>query len=369
MGAAHYVFAGGGSGGHLYPGLAVAAAVHAIDPAARITFFTTPRALDRELLARTAFAQVPQPVRPLSLKPWRWAGFWFAWRASLAGARRFLREQHVRGVLGLGGYAAGPAVHAAHTLGIHCGILNPDAIPGRANRYLASRVDFVALQWDESRRHLPPRAPCETLGCPIRAAFSGASAEAGRALFGLSAEKRTLLVTGASQGARTINEALTRLWPTFAARHPDWQLLHLTGREDEAATRAAYAGAQVDARVMAFTHDMPQALAAADLVIARAGASTLAELTALGRASILLPYPFHKDRHQHANAQVLVDAGAARLVEDTRSGAQNAAALLPALEALCDSRALAAMSDAARRIGRGDAAAAIARRLLAPRRR
>ncbi len=364
MKPAHYVFAGGGTGGHLYPGLAVADALKKLDPDAAITFFTTSRPLDRELLSRTSYAQVPQSVRPLSLRPWHWPAFWRAWRSSVAAARAFLRENNVRGVLGLGGYAAGPAVHAAGALKIRRGILNPDAIPGKANRYLAPRVDFVALQWDASRKYFGPQVGCETLGCPIRPAFADATAAAGRAAFGLDPARRMLLVTGASQGARTINFALTRVWPDFVKSHPDWQLLHLTGGEDERPVRDAYAQAGVAAQVLAFTHEMPLAMAAADLVISRAGASTLAELTALGRPSILLPYPFHKDQHQHANARVLVDAGAAILLDDTRDGQQNATLMQPMLNSLCDAATLARMSAAARKIGHAHAAEAIARRLM-----
>lgn len=358
------MLAGGGTGGHLFPGLAVAGALRACDPHAAITFLTTTRPLDRELLDRTPFAQVTQPVRPLTLHPLRLPGFLLSWRQSVRQARRLLAELRPTAVLGLGGYGAGPAVVAAHALGIRAAILNPDARPGRANRYLARRAELVVLQWEVSRRHFPEGTRCVVWGCPIRAEFAAADRADGRRHFGLDPERPTLLVTGASQGARSINLAMQRVWPRFLAAHPDWQLLHLTGAAAEEQTRAAYAAAGVRARVLAFTHEAWLALAAADVVVSRAGASTLAELTALGRPSILLPYPYHRDRHQFANAEVLAQRGAALVVEDRRDPLADGGPLLAALERLSDPGLRATMSDIARQLGRPDAAQRVAQWLV-----
>lgn len=246
---------------------------------------------------------------------------------------------------------------AARSLGARSAILNPDAVPGRANRFLARRTDLVVLQWAQSRRHFSSATSCAALGCPIRAEFAAASdVNAARRRFGLAPERPVLLVTGASQGAQTVNAAMLRVWPIFAARHADWQLLHLTGAAHESDARAAYAAAGCAAHVVGFTHEMWLALAASDLVVSRAGASTLAELTALGKPAVLLPYPYHRDRHQHANAQVLVDEGAALLIEDRLRAEANEAPLLVALErfASADERARAAA--AAHRLARPDAA-------------
>lgn len=359
------VFAGGGTGGHLFPGLAVADALRARDPEAQITFLTTDRDLDRRLLHAAGWRQVVQPVRPFTTHPLRVPAFWLAWRRSVRLATETLARLRPRAVLGLGGYAAGPAVVAARRLGIRSAILNPDASPGRANRFLARRCDGVFVQWEESCARLPDGAVCEIVGCPIRPAFGRTDAHAGRRHFGLDPDRPTLLVTGASQGAQTINAALQRLWPAFARAHRDWQLLHLTGPADEAEVRAAYGAAEQSATVLAFTDDMHLAMAAADVVISRAGASTLAELTAVGRAAILLPYPFHRDMHQRANAEVLVRRGAAICLEDRRDAAANAAQLGAALEALCDGGRRAAMARAARELGRPDAAARVAEWLAA----
>ena len=360
MDGEHYALAGGGTGGHLFPGLAVAEALLRLDPQARITFFTTTRPLDRELLCRTACAQIEQPVRPLTLRPWMLPRFLLAWRRSVAAARVWLKQNRPRAVLGLGGYAAGPPVVAARSLGLRTAILNPDAIPGRANRYLSRHADLVVLQWEVSRRHFSARANCQTLGCPIRSTFASAEGPAGRQHFGLDARRPVLLVTGASQGARTVNQAVQHAWPEFWAAHRDWQLVHLTGPTDEEHTRAAYDAAGAPARVLAFTHQMHLAIAAADIVVARAGASTLAELTALGKPAILLPYPYHRDRHQHANAQVLVEAGAAIVIEDRKSPEANAKPLRAALETLADKAVRGRMAAAARKLGRPSAAQDVA---------
>jgi UDP-N-acetylglucosamine--N-acetylmuramyl-(pentapeptide) pyrophosphoryl-undecaprenol N-acetylglucosamine transferase len=360
MSAAHYVFAGGGTGGHLFPGLAVADALRRLEPDARITFFTTTRSLDVQLLAPTDYEQIEQPVQPFTLHPLRLPGFLRGWRQSVQMAKRFLRERGVKAVLGLGGYAAGPAVIAAKKLGLRRAILNPDAIPGRANRHLARHADLVVLQWDVSRRFFPPGTNAQVLGCPIRADFAAADAAAGRKQFGLDASRPVLLVTGASQGARTVNQTLARVWPAFQRAHPDWQLLHLSGPADEAEMRAAYAVAGAPAQVVSFTHEMWLALAAADVVISRAGASTLAELSLLGKPAILLPYPYHRDRHQHANARVLVDAGAAILIEDRCVAEQNEPDVRVALTELADPARRGLMAAATAALGRPGAAGDVA---------
>ncbi len=363
---AAYVLAGGGTGGHLYPGLAVAAALCHAEPDAQVTFFTTTRALDRTLLERTAFTQFPQPVQPLTGRPWAWPGFLLAWRRSVAAATTYFRETQPRAVLGLGGYAAGPPVVAARKLGIRTAILNPDAKPGRANLYLARHADLVVLQWNVAARHFPTGTNCRTLGCPLRPEFTAADRAAGRRHFGLDPERPLLVVTGASQGAQSVNLTMYGVWPPFAAAHPEWQLLHLTGPDNAAAARSAYgcgeagvaAGGAV--HVVGFTHEMWLALAAADVVVSRAGAGTLAELTVLGKPAVLLPYPYHRDRHQHANAQVLVDAGAALLIDDGRTAAANSAPLRAALEHLAHPDNRARMAQAALRLGRSDAAQQVA---------
>lgn len=270
-------------------------------------------------------------------------------------------------MVGAGGYASGPPLAAALKLGIPTFLLNPDAVPGRANQHLSRRSGVTAIlaQWEVTRRHFPAAAPVDVVGCPVRRTFHLADridrAEA-RASFGLDPGRFTLLVTGASQGARTINEAMMQLAAMLA--RPDWQVLHLSGEADRERVNAAYGSAGVRASVIAFTDRMAEAMVASDLILTRAGASSLAEILAVGRASILFPYPFHRDQHQRHNGQVLVEAGAARLLTDLKDAAGNARQLEPVLaDLLGDHGRRDAMSDAASRLGMPQSGALVASRL------
>lgn len=374
-----FLFSGGGTGGHLFPGIAVAHALRKKIPVARIIFLTTQRPLDRELLSKTDFEQIEQPVRPISGQPWKWPGFGVAWRKSIANALRVIDETQPTAVLGLGGYAAAPPVVAGRKRGVYTAILNPDAIPGKANRYLGRIANVIIPQWDITRKFFPRAQRVEVLGCPIRAEFEAADPTIALREFGLDPTRPTLLVTGASQGARTVNDAVVQCWPLFFARNPDWQLVHLTGTAEHERVQQAYvdAVARTDAdaaatkqfhdatHVVGFTHQMASALAAAKLVISRAGASTLAELTRLGKPSILFPYPYHRDNHQRENARVLVERGAAIMLDDTRDGLRNAAVLEPALDQLARPDIREIMSDCATTLAKPECAERVAELLIA----
>jgi len=183
-----------------------------------------------------------------------------------------------------------------------------------------------------------------------------------RRRFGLAPDMRTLLVTGASQGARTINEAMTHLASGVASA--GWQVLHLSGSADRDRVARSYAEAAVHGVVEPFSDRMAEAMFAADLIVSRAGASTLAEILVMGRPAVLLPYPFHRDRHQWHNGAVLVDAGAAVMLEDRRDGSANAGQMAPVLSSLMrDDARREAMAGAARALGRPEAADRVADRL------
>lgn len=358
-------FAGGGSGGHLYPALAIADALRASLPDVRFVFFGTRRAIDQRILAEQRCDLVRQTLYGLSRAPWRWPQIYLGFRRSSMVCRSLFGSEQPVAVIGTGGMASIPAIREATRVGIPTAIFNPDAIPGRANRFLARSVDVVFAQFDETIDQLPRSANVVVSGCPIRTEFNHADRDAGMARFGLDRRRKTLLVTGASQGARTLNQAvLANL--DYLELLTDWQVLHLTGDLDYEDVQRAYASRSVCARVLPFTTDMAEALTAADLVIARSGASTLAEITAVGRASILLPYPFHRDGHQLANARCLVRASAARIVQDAIDPAVNGPAVRAALEQLTvDDQMRQAMAMAARQMGRGQAATAIADEIIA----
>ncbi|MFQ5414144.1 MAG: glycosyltransferase, partial [Phycisphaerae bacterium] len=369
-----------------YPALAIARALSEREPRLRFTFFATHRPIDRRVLDRGDWELVPQTLPPLRAAPWGWPGVIRGYRGSSRACRlRFDRDRPLV-VVGTGGFASVPAVRMARRAGIATALLNPDAIPGRANRLLAADADAVFVQWPETADHFRPGTAVRVAGCPVRAAFNTPDRQAGISRFSLDPKRKTLLVTGASQGARSINEAMITNVDLLRARD-GWQVLHLTGDADHASVRRAYAAAAtvgpgtgshreragdprrgdtVRFRVLPYTDHMADALAASDLVVSRAGASTLAEITAVGRAAILMPYPYHRDMHQLANARRLVRAAAARIVFDTVDPARTGRMLRAVLEELMtDDDARDHAAAAARRIGRGSAAADIAGQLLA----
>ncbi len=357
-------FAGGGTGGHLYPAIAIADAIRRRFGDSRFVFFGTQRPIDDRILSRVECEIVRQALPPLSAKPWSWPGIFLGLRRSAGMCRSRFELDPPAMVIGTGGMASVPAVREAHRLGIPTAILNPDALPGRANRHLASIAGIVFAQWEETIQHYPRGSDVRVVGCPIRPGFDTARRENGMNRFGLRSDCKTLLVTGASQGARSINEAVIANLDLLES-HSDWQILHLTGDRDHADTVAAYRARSIAAVVIPYTDHMAEALGAADLVISRAGASTLAEITAMGKPSILMPYPYHRDQHQFANAKCLAHVSAARIVRDAIDPAINGPALGNVLEGLLtDLGAREAMAAAAQSMGRGNAAANIAEHVL-----
>ena len=357
-------FAGGGTGGHLYPALAVADALQGLLSGLRLVFFATHRPIDQRILSRADCEVVRQTLPPLCKAPWLWPRILGGYLRSSRLCRSRLESDRPMIVIGTGGLSSVPAVRAAHRAGIPTAVLNPDAVPGRANRHLAGLADAVFAQWEETIDLLPRRAGVRVCGCAIRPEFNTVSRAAAVEHFNLDPTRKTLLVTGASQGARTINEAVLANLDLLESLI-NWQVLHLSGNLDFGRVKDAYEGRSIRAQVLAFTDRMAEALGAADLVISRSGASTLAEITALGRASILMPYPFHKDMHQLANARCLARVSAARIVDDAVDPAVNGPALRLVLESLMsDDGQREAMAAAAKRIGRGRAAGEIAEQIV-----
>ena len=358
------VIAGGGTGGHLYPGLAVAEAVRKIQPDFDVTVFGTTRPIDQQLTESRGYELVAQEVRAFPRQPFAWPGFLMAWRRSVKVARARFMERPPAVVLGLGGYASGPPIVAAAKLGIPTALFNPDAVPGRANRTLAAKVDRVFVQWEVTGDHFPKAKSVVCTGCPIRSGFTTAKLFDGQRALKLNEEKKTLLITGASQGAASINAAaleLCELWKVADT----WQIVHLTGTKDFEMCRDRYKDSGIDARVLSYTEHMPLCMVAADLIISRAGASTLAEITAMGKPSVLMPYPFDRKRHQEANARVLADQQAAELVLDSNNPKDNAKRLRDVLRDLMKSdERRRRLSRAAAALGRSDAAQTIAGELF-----
>lgn len=355
--------AGGGTGGHLYPGIAVAESIRRSEPDARLVFLCTQKELDRVILEAAGAEFIPQPIVP----PVRTIGgllkFWKSWRETKDLVRQAIRDRSPAAVLGLGGYAAGVAVKTAALKGIPTAIVNPDVIPGKANLYLMRYTRHVCCQFEQTREHVPAgeRSKIDMTGCPIRADICNLPPrKEAAARLSLDPRLMTLVITGASLGAQSINQAVLEMLKDVKLQ--GWQLLHLTGREHEASVREGYRELEIDARVVAFTPAMADVWAVADLAICRSAASSCAELAACGVPSILMPYPYHKDMHQRANAAVLADAGAGVLIDDEKDAKKNAAKLKPIVTSLLyDAAKRKSMSDAARKMARPDAADAVAR--------
>lgn len=311
------LLAGGGTAGHISPGLAVAERLLQQDPAPEVHFVCSERALDARMLSSAGL-----PYHPLPCGPFPYGVSPAAARAglrllsSVRAARRLLMRLRPEAVLGVGGFVSVPVVIAARLAHLPVAIHVLDAQPDRANRLASRWSEWITLAFAEAARHFPS-AHVEVTGCPVRRRILEAVRPAALEALGLDPAKLTLLVMGGSQGARRLNQALVGVLPQVLGTL-DAQVLHLTGERDyeqvlaDSGPAAALHGGY---QAFPFAEDMGSVLAAADLVISRAGSSSLAETAARGCPQILVPYP-HAGGHQMANAQALARAGAAVVLPD-----------------------------------------------------
>ena len=197
-----FILAGGGSGGHLYPGLAVAEALRQITPGVEVLFVCTQREIDRVVLGQSDWRYEAQPIVPLPSRPGEVWRFWQSWRASVRMCERLMRKRRPRAVLGLGGFAAGPAMKVAAKLAVPVGMLNPDAVPGKANKYCKKYADKIFLQWDVTAKYFSGYADkCVVCGCPIRKGFEQRKRDE---------NNKTLVVVGGSLGGHNVNTAVVK---------------------------------------------------------------------------------------------------------------------------------------------------------------
>lgn len=363
MSAAVYVFAGGGTGGHLYPGLAVAEQLLKLRPGAQIVFACSNRPIDRRILDPLPYAVVAQPVRPLPRRPLDVPGFLRAWFASAVQAREMVGDLRPRAVLGLGGFAAGPVVRHAARAGVPAALLNPDAVPGRANRWLARFADVIFTQFAATAESFPSRlrGKVRHVGCPIRNGFGSVKRDEAMRYFGLQDGRKVLLAFGGSLLAEPISEALGMLCDDLRAFADSWQVLHVATAPLAARIEEKLKTCGILTRTLAYCDRMDLAYAAADLALCRSGAGTVAELAAAGTPAVLMPYPHHKDRQQLLNAARLVEAGAAKLCEDAKDPSANAARLREVLvPILQDADVPAKMRESAAGLARPNAASEVA---------
>ncbi|HYW79521.1 MAG TPA: UDP-N-acetylglucosamine--N-acetylmuramyl-(pentapeptide) pyrophosphoryl-undecaprenol N-acetylglucosamine transferase, partial [Thermoguttaceae bacterium] len=302
----HIVLTGGGTGGHLFPGLAVARRLVDTTPDVQITFAGSGKLFEQQHVCREGFEYVALPCRPLPRRIRDAFSFFADNVAGYLAARNLLAEQHVSAVVGLGGFASVPTGRAAIQLGLPLILLEQNAVPGRATRWLARSASHVCVAFAATRSKLSCQAEIRVTGNPIRSGF-GQTRDA--------SINGPLLVLGGTNGARSLNENVPRALYKIRAKLGDRQIVHQSGESDLDATRQLYRKLGLAATVVPFIADMPKALSDSYLAVCRAGGTTLAELAAAGRPAILLPYPYATDDHQRKNADVLSHAGAAVTVD------------------------------------------------------
>ncbi len=307
--------AAGGTGGHLYPGIALAQEMMRQDEKSQVQFVGTQRGLEARVLPEVGFELCCIAVRGVMGKnPVRALGSLMQLPYAIGQCIRLLRKKRAELVIGIGGYTSPPLLFAALCLGIPRVILEPNVIPGMANRVLGRIASMVLLAFEETKRSFRG-VSTRVVGVPLRREFQRCpdiETSAGR-----QGHQHTLLVFGGSQGSRVINRVVVRAVSLLDKHRPGLRIVHQTGEADCVFVRHSYAERQVDATVVASLDDMPKAYASADVVISRAGAGTIAELTACGKPAILIPFPSAASQHQLHNAESMVNAGAAVLVEET----------------------------------------------------
>ena len=362
-----FFFAGGGTGGHIYPAVAVAEKIAQLDPAAKIHFFISQRDIDKHVLSKTSFEYTPLPAVGLSVRPDKLWRFCKLFLSSSKIASDSIRKSANPVVIGIGGYVAAPVCRAAHKLKIPVMLLNVDIVPGKANKLIVRWAKQIFVQFDETAdyfgRH---KNKVAVVGCPLRSAFEKPNPEKAIAALGLDKNKKILLITGASSGSQNINRAVCSLLYNLSFFADDWQIVHLTGKANYDEVKAKYAGTMIKYKVIDYYDDMADLLSAADLLIGRSGAVSVAEYAAASVPSICMPYPYHKDLHQYLNAGKLVEAGAAVIVDDVENEKDRNEWLWEELEPLLkNNNARLLMKQACKSVARPDAAHKIAEVLLA----
>jgi UDP-N-acetylglucosamine--N-acetylmuramyl-(pentapeptide) pyrophosphoryl-undecaprenol N-acetylglucosamine transferase len=345
------LIAAGGTGGHIYPGIAVAQEIMRRDPQSKVRFVGTARGLETKLVPKAGFDLTlidSAGLKNVSLVA-RMKGVVILPK-SFVSAGRVIREFAPDVVVGAGGYVSGPVVLTAALTNRPTLVMESNALPGLTNRVLARFVDRAAVSFEQALPYF--RGKAKVTGNPVRREF-----------FEIPAKQRepgkfSLLVFGGSQGARAINEAMVAALPGLKSLPVDLRIKHQTGPADLEKVKAGYAAAgwNEHAEVCSYIDNMMSDFAAADLVICRAGATTTAELIAAGKASIMIPFPYAADDHQRKNAEALQAVGAARMIVQQEASGDR---LVKEIELLAqDPQQLDRMEEASRKLARGDAAVA-----------
>jgi UDP-N-acetylglucosamine--N-acetylmuramyl-(pentapeptide) pyrophosphoryl-undecaprenol N-acetylglucosamine transferase len=348
------IIAGGGTGGHVIPALAIAQQLKK-QLGAEVLFIGTARGIETRLVPQAGFPLELIQVGALkNVSLMTRAKTMFDLPRAIAASSRMLSEFDPEVVIGVGGYASGPAMVAAIRRRLPTLAFEPNVVPGFANRMIARWVSAAAVHFEETCRYFPN---CRVTGVPVREAFFAIPP---KSISSEVAGAPTLLVFGGSQGARAINQAMTTIESLagLRARIPGIHIIHQTGQRDYDRVLAAYQQSGISGEVHKFIDDMPETFGRADLLVCRSGASTVGEITAAGKPAIFVPFPAAADDHQNVNARALERAGAAVVVEESNLGA---AYLVDTIAALIgDARRLQGMSAAAKSLAHPKAVEEIA---------
>ena len=342
------VIAGGGTGGHLYPGIALAKALMRYDSNIEVTFVGTRQGIESRVLPREGLRL--KTIQSGGLLGKKGIGRWINWLklpVSILQSVAFLLLNRPRLVVGVGGYVSGPVVLSAWALRIPVLIHEQNTVPGATNRWLGKIADKVAITFAMSKKYFPAHKVVET-GNMIREEFTQAS-QANVPASG----KFTVLVLGGSQGAHSINQAVLEALDFLEDVKDRLHIIHQTGQPDEADVKTGYEQKGFSAEAQAFIYDMADQYRKASLVICRSGATTLAEVTALGIPSVLVPFPFAAHNHQVHNARVLVSGGAAQVILDENVNGEQLAQII--LDGIDHPERLREMADHSFHLGRRDA--------------
>lgn len=317
------IFTGGGTGGHIYPALAVAKGVMDKKPGVHILYVGTKEGMEAAIVPQEGIdfhgisgKGLPRRVSPEAIKA---VG---SNLKALWETKKVLKDFHPDLVVGTGGYVSGPVVLTAALFGIPTLLHEQNALPGITNKFLARFVKKVMVTFEDSKKYFPAKEKITVVGLPVRKEIGTVSRKEGADDMGLSPDKKTILVTGGSRGASSINKAMITVLRNLKD-HPDLQVVWATGTAtyEDIMSELAEEGIGIGNqrwKIKKYIDNMPQALACADLCICRAGAATLAELSAAGKASILIPYPYAAENHQEYNARVFEDRGASAVIPDSQ---------------------------------------------------
>jgi UDP-N-acetylglucosamine--N-acetylmuramyl-(pentapeptide) pyrophosphoryl-undecaprenol N-acetylglucosamine transferase len=360
------IISGGGTGGHIYPAITIAKAIAAMMQPCEILFVGTRQGLEADLVPKEGFAFAAVDGQGFQRRlSWDTVKTIYKTLAGLGQTLGIIRRFRPDIVIGTGGYVCGPILLTAALMGIPTMIQEQNVIPGVTNKILARFVNKVAVGYEGAVKFFGTRADKVFVsGNPIRQEIMLATREEGVRALGLDGGRLTVLVAGGSRGARSINQAMVAVHRHFAGRS-DVQILHATGQSEYNNIAGLLQQAGIDFEkigniiIKPYFYNMPEALAAADVAVFRAGAVGLAELTACGFPAILVPYPSAAENHQEFNARVLAEKGAAVVIPDAEL---TGPALVAELEKLIKSGPeLERMAQASKSLGRPDAAAVIAR--------